>query len=633
MVGLAMAAALVSPASADDGRDPRRSTTNQGGNQPPVPGQRLVEPQAESVPSGCPTAPPDSSGYTDEPWYRWSWTDDQNINELCSDAVRLAPTWVAQKAIKYAFSKLGTPYSQDTVLRTTTRFDCSSFVGRAFTAAGAYMYQNGVYQNRTFFNMFGWTGAYTKYPPYSGFPAPGYHDSNLIRVERKDLLPGDIIIKFNGTGGPAYSAGNAGHAQIYLGGGKIIESSDRVAVDYVSPSTSAAKPGYLNNEWYYRWAPALQRPAWLAELVPPNQKDIPAYTERAIPVASPGQAVVGNFTVVGATDPGWATVWPCDRPRPLASNVQYGTQAAAPVLAVSQTDGSGKICVLTSTDAHMVWDTTYAGADIKAHQPDRLVDTRTGLGDATRVVAGSTTAFKVAAANQSVMATLTAVNPGSNGHLRVFTCGGDLPPASSLNFRARVNTANLALVRADSQGRVCVYSTSDTDLLWDQVVESSLPAHAPTRLYDSRQPSDAWPVPGNNNDRIAPGREIKLHVAEPWQTVFGNLTVTDPLNPGHGVVYPCTPIPAGAATALPDTSAINFVGGQTVANAVLVRSDENGDICYQGNEWTQVIWDQVAEFAKPQATAAERGIDTRQPGIYPYNWATKFPATGGPATF
>ena len=166
---------------------PRRSTTNQGGNQPPVPGQRLVEPQAESVPSGCPTAPPDSSGYTDEPWYRWSWTDDQNINELCSDAVRLAPTWVAQKAIKYAFSKLGTPYSQDTVLRTTTRFDCSGFVGRAFTAAGAYMYQNGVYQNRTFFNMFGWTGAYTKYPPYSGFPAPGYHDSTSSGSRRKGL--------------------------------------------------------------------------------------------------------------------------------------------------------------------------------------------------------------------------------------------------------------------------------------------------------------------------------------------------------------------------------------------------------------------------------------------------------------
>lgn len=633
VVGMAMAAALVSPASADDGRDPRRSTVNQGGNQPTPSGSKMVEPQAEAVPAGCPTAPPDSSGYTDEPWYQWSWTDDQSINELCADAVRLAPTWVAQKAIKYAFSKLGTPYSQDSTLRTTRYFDCSSFVGRAFTAAGAYMYQNGVYQNRTFFNMFGWTGAYTKYAPYAGFPAPGYHDSNLIRVERKDLLPGDIIIKFNGTSGPANSAGNAGHAQIYLGGGKIIESSDRVAVDYVSPSTSAARAGYLSNEWYYRWAPAMQRSTWLAELVAPDRKDVPAFTQRTIPVASPGQSVVGNFTVVGATTPGWATVWPCDRPRPLASNVQYGAQAATPVLAVSPTDAAGNICVVTSTDAHVIWDNTYAGADISGHQPDRLVDTRVGLGGATRVGPGSTTAFEVAGAGKTVMATLTAVKPATNGHLRVFTCGQNLPPASTLNFREGVNTANLAVATADGQGRVCVYSTSETDLLWDQVVEADLATHAPTRQYDSRLPSNAWPVPGNNNDRIAPGREIKLHVAEPLQTVIGNLTITDPLNPGHGVVYPCTPIPQGAATAKPDTSAINFVGGQTVANAVIVRADANGDICYQGNEWTHVIWDQVAEVARPQAGKASRAIDTRLPGIYPYDWVYKFPMTGGPSTF
>ena len=73
-----------------------------------------------------------------------------------------------------------------------------------------------------------------------------------------------------------------------------------------------------------------------------------------------------------------------------------------------------------------------------------------------------------------------------------------------------------------------------------------------------------------------------LHVAEPWQTA----SATSPsliAQPRHGGSYRARLIPAGAATALPDTSAINFVGGQTV-NAVPVRSDENGDICYQGNE-------------------------------------------------
>lgn len=612
---------------------PGKTAAHGGGNQPPLVsmwgvGGTVSAPDmmaAETAPVSCPDAPPDSSGWVDEPGYRWTWTEPEvDVKTMCEDAVRLAPTPQAQRAIRYAFSKLGTPYSQNSELRTTTHFDCSSFVGRAYSAAGAYIYQNGRWKD--FFTSFGWTGAYTKFPPYAGFPAAGYAGSNLNRVTRAQLLPGDIIIKFSGSdaAGPALSAGNNGHAQIYLGGGKVIESSDRVAVSWVSPSTPVTADWGLNNEWYYRWMPVRDSGGYSPDDRPNSSMVLPAGEVRRIP-APAGGTVVGNLTAVSAAQSGWAVAWPCDKPKPGVSSVQFVPGRPSASMVVTKASSAGEVCLYSPVPVHLVFDMSYAGNKLSVYEETvRKLDTRSTLG--ARMGAGTVTRLYTGAEpGATVMGVVAALNPSSSGHLSVFPCDQPKPSTSTVNFVAGGRAANMAVVPAAADGTICIYSTSETDILFDQASDNGPVSRTPVRRYDSRLPIFGTPE-GNDGHRIAPGREIVVRQAQPWETVTGTVTVTDPLNPGHGTIYPCS---SGKGA----TSSINFVGQQTVANTVMVQADNDGKICWQGNEWVHVIWDDSSETRSLSANTPERVLDTRHPGLFPWTWFSEYPETGGPSTW
>ena len=126
------------------------------------------------------------------------------------------------------------------------------------------------------------------------------------------------------------------------------------------------------------------------------------------------------------------------------------------------------------------------------------------------------------------------------------------------------------------------------------------------RKYDAREPMVGGASQGNNGHRNAPGEVVRIQASDHRTTVFGNLTVANPLNPGHTVLYPCDqPKPA--------TSVNNFLGGRNNANAAMVRTDAAGFICASSNEWAHLIWDQVAESDDVTASPAPvRLLDTRR---------------------
>ena len=64
-----------------------------------------------------------------------------------------------------------------------------------------------------------------------------------------------------------------------------------------------------------------------------------------------------------------------------------------------------------------------------------------------------------------------------------------------------------------------------------------------------------------------------------------NVTVADPGDAGYLAVHPC------AAT--PDTSSVNFRGGQTAANAAIALLDGSGQLCTWGSVPAHVIIDLV----------------------------------------
>ena len=74
-------------------------------------------------------------------------------------------------------------------------------------------------------------------------------------------------------------------------------------------------------------------------------------------------------------------------------------------------------------------------------------------------------------ASGGVLAEVTVVSPSSGGYLTMYPCddpSGALD-TSVLNAPPRTNVANLVLMRTDAEGRICVSSTMDTDLLIDVI--------------------------------------------------------------------------------------------------------------------------------------------------------------------
>ena len=97
-------------------------------------------------------------------------------------------------------------------------------------------------------------------------------------------------------------------------------------------------------------------------------------------------------------------------------------------------------------------------------------------------------------------------------------------------------------------------------------------------------------------------------VATDASAVMLNVTVTNPTADGFVTVWPC-------GEPQPGTSNLNFVAGQTVANAVLARPGASGRVCAASNVDTDLVVDVQGSFAAAgsgyQGLLPSRVADTR----------------------
>lgn len=106
---------------------PNPTTTVPGAPTPPRP-MAADRSHAVFAPDGCPTTPPVNT-------LRGPVAELLGLYRICLDSVRDARSPEAVLAIRFALSEIGTPYSQP--LRNQPHiYDCSSFVSRAYQAAG-----------------------------------------------------------------------------------------------------------------------------------------------------------------------------------------------------------------------------------------------------------------------------------------------------------------------------------------------------------------------------------------------------------------------------------------------------------------------------------------------------------------
>lgn len=180
-------------------------------------------------------------------------------------------------------------------------------------------------------------------------------------------------------------------------------------------------------------------------------------------------AVVFNATAVTPDRDGFLSVFPCGRPIPATSTLNFVRGTVVPNLVTSSIGPDGTICFVAIADLDLVADVAAyvpAGASGMAllPAPERILDTRVGLGGPTGRLGPSPRAVQVTGVGgvpsgaTAAIVNLTATEGTAAGYVSAYPCGGSPPLVSSLNFGVAQSIANAAFVKLAPDGTLCLRS-------------------------------------------------------------------------------------------------------------------------------------------------------------------------------
>ena len=197
-------------------------------------------------------------------------------------------------------------------------------------------------------------------------------------------------------------------------------------------------------------------------------------------VPSNAESIVVNITSVGSTRNGYITAYPDRTGLPNASNLNMSAGTVRANTAVVKIGTNGNIRLLVAeTDTDVVVDVLGSfgpyGGRVTAITPERLMDTRTGVGtSARRFSPNETRSVQLAgrggvpAGATAVIANVTATNTSTTGYLTAWPSGAPRPVASSLNFMAGQSVPNLVMLKLGAGGRLSIFNElGTTDVIVD----------------------------------------------------------------------------------------------------------------------------------------------------------------------
>ena len=349
---------------------------------------------------------------------------------------------------------------------------------------------------------------------------------------------------------------------------------------------------------------SVSSPKCFVQVEPGVDLQVPVLGVSGVPLTGV-TAVSLNLTAVGPTAEGYVTVWPCGSSQPGTSNVNFVKDQIVPNAVIAPVDLTGKVCVASSVASHIIVDVNGwfgATSGLNAVTPTRVFDTRSGAGGvpAAKVGAldGSGTALEVsvlsaigqvAGAVSAVSLNVTATGTSASnygGYVTAYPCGSR-PNASNLNFVSNQTVPNAVIVPVSATGTVCFYVFGQADLIADVngwfEGGSGFNALAPTRVFDTRRGLGGVPV-AKVGALDGSGVPLRVQVAGTngvpsggsAAAVMMNVTVdatTASAYGGYVTAYSCD-------ATLPNSSNINFVSGQTIANSVVAPLSVNGEVCF-----------------------------------------------------
>lgn len=313
-------------------------------------------------------------------------------------------------------------------------------------------------------------------------------------------------------------------------------------------------------------------------------------------VPDDAESVALNVTVVDPAAEGFVTVYPCGEDLPLASNVNFAMGEVVANAVTAKVGDDGAVCMYALVDLDLVVDLNgaYSAAEgtdgLTPFGPKRVLDTRN---EDSKPTAGSVQRIVVRdldgvpADATAAMLNVTVTEPEALGFVTVYPCSEEVPTVSSVNYVAGQTVPNAVLALLDDDGAVCVFTLAAAHLVVDvngtfspSEADGTVRALAPTRLVDTR--TTGTPLVGNEPFTVpVVGRG---GVNADATGVIVNVTVTEPAAIGFVTVYRC-------GSSVPVASNLNFVAGETVANAVLAPVDADGDICIVSLVDTHIVID------------------------------------------
>jgi hypothetical protein len=295
-------------------------------------------------------------------------------------------------------------------------------------------------------------------------------------------------------------------------------------------------------------------------------------------------AAVINVTATNTTAASYLTVYPTGASRPLASNSNWTAGKTVPNLVEIALGTAGKLTVYNAFgNTDVIFDvngyvspTTTCLTDglFRAEPPSRVLDTRA----TTKVGANSSIDVQITGAGgvpatgvEAVALNLTETNATAPSYITAYPTGSTRPLASNVNMVAGQTVPNRVIVKLGTGGKITLYNAFGTvDLIadvngWFTDNTGSTIANGsgdvfvgvtPNRILDTRAGS---PLGANSSGVLTvTGPPSSAHAA------VLNVTVTNTSAPSYLTVWP-------DGVSQPLASDLNFVGGLTVANLVIVQ--------------------------------------------------------------
>jgi hypothetical protein len=322
-------------------------------------------------------------------------------------------------------------------------------------------------------------------------------------------------------------------------------------------------------------------------------------------VPATAKAVLANVTVTAPDRQGFLTMWNCSAARPEVSTMNFSSGETVANAATIPLDSTGGLCAFSNVSADLVVDVSgYYSATATGRYmpvaPVRLMDSRVGVGTATRLAGGQTIELPIVGLNgiptdaSAVALNVTGVMPTLNAFITTYPCGA-MPSTSSLNPAAGKVTPNLVMAQLSSRGSVCFFANTDIDLVVDAVGYVSSTAtnrftpSAPFRFTDTRDNFRTEVNAGQNGMALTANQTLVVQIAgvrnvpAAARAISANLTVVDATDRGFVTAWPCGDRPTA--------SNVNYEVAVAVANAAELPLSSAGAICIYSSGSAQVIID------------------------------------------